>query len=267
MAGKAGRAVFAALVGLGAATVLLPGDALRLGAITAMRAAADGADAWLEDQPIHGRAEASDGDTLRVGGVKVRLFGVDAPEAAQLCGAWACGLAAAARLGALVADGPVTCTPRDRDRYGRVVATCTVAGHDLGAQLVAEGLARAYTRYGDDYVGAEARARTERIGLWRGEAEAPWDYRAEKAAEKAAGRAVGRTGARDPRLAPMASGGQADEGGGCRIKGNVSAGGKRIYHLPEGRGYARTRIDPSRGEAWFCDEAAARAAGFRPPGG
>ena len=54
---------------------------------------------------------------------------------------------------------------------------------------------------------------------------------------------------------------------GCAIKGNVSADGARIYHLPGGPGYARTRIDPDRGEAWFCDEAAASAAGFRPPRG
>ena len=56
-------------------------------------------------------------------------------------------------------------------------------------------------------------------------------------------------------------------GRACDIKGNVSAAGARIYHLPGTPGYARTRIDTDRGEAWFCDEAAARAAGFRPPRG
>jgi hypothetical protein len=53
----------------------------------------------------------------------------------------------------------------------------------------------------------------------------------------------------------------------CVIKGNVSARGERIYHLPGTRAYAVTRIDEARGERWFCTEAEARAAGFRPPRG
>lgn len=254
MAGKASRALGAALLAAGAVAAFVPSAAVQQGAVLAVRAAAGGAEAWLADKPIHGTAEASDGDTLRIGGVKVRLFGIDAPELSQVCGGWACGAAAAARLAALVGAGPATCTPRDTDRYGRVVATCTVAGVDLGARLVAEGLARAYLRYGDDYAAVEADARAAGVGLWRGEAEAPWDYRADRAIERVAVRRADDT-----------KGG--DAGGRCAIKGNVSAGGKRIYHLPGSRAYARTRIDTDRGERWFCDEAEARAAGFRPPGG
>ena len=137
----------------------------------------------------------------------------------------------------------MTCRPRDRDRYGRLVATCTVAGTDLGERLVAEGLARAYTRFGDDYAAAERRAKTEAIGLWHGPSAAPWDFRA---------------AARRPQVAESAP------PPGCRIKGNVTTAGARVYHLPGGRFYERTRVDPRRGEAWFCDEPAAVAAGFRP---
>jgi hypothetical protein len=54
--------------------------------------------------------------------------------------------------------------------------------------------------------------------------------------------------------------------GGCAIKGNVTAAGERVYHTPASPWYARTRVDEAKGEAWFCDEAAARAAGFRPAG-
>jgi methylphosphotriester-DNA--protein-cysteine methyltransferase len=49
----------------------------------------------------------------------------------------------------------------------------------------------------------------------------------------------------------------------CAIKANVSASG-RIYHRPGQRDYAATRINPARGEAFFCTEPEARAAGFRP---
>jgi endonuclease YncB( thermonuclease family) len=193
---------------------------------------------------IQGVASATDGDTLRVGAERVRLFGIDAPETGQRCGDWDCGGAARSRLADLVGGGPVRCAPRDRDHYGRVVAVCTAGGVDLGGRLVAEGLARAYTRYGDAYAAAEADARTERLGLWRGAAEAPWDYRA--AARRA------ERGYAPVSLRPA---GAAEPPGDCHIKGNVSAG------------YPRTRIDPSRGEAWFCSEAEARAAGFRPAGG
>lgn len=256
MAGKTGRIVGVALVVLLAAA-LVPGGAARRGAVEAVRAMKDGADAWLADKPVSGTVTVSDGDTLRVGSVKVRLFGIDAPELAQACGDWACGRAAADRLAELAAAGSATCLPRDIDRYGRLVATCTVAGIDLGGQLVAEGLARAYVRYGDEYATAEAIARDAGAGLWRGEAEAPWDYRADRALERVAVQ-------RRPEAETSAGTGAR---GDCRIKGNLSSGGRRIYHLPGTRAYARTRIDTAKGERWFCDEAEARAAGFLPPGG
>ena len=49
------------------------------------------------------------------------------------------------------------------------------------------------------------------------------------------------------------------------IKGNIGGGGERVYHLPGGPYYARTRIDESKGERWFCTVAEAAEAGWRPP--
>ncbi|MFO1143401.1 MAG: thermonuclease family protein [Amaricoccus sp.] len=130
---------------------------------------------------VAGPARVIDGDTLAVGAVRVRLFGVDAPEHDQTCGAapalWPCGAAAARRLGELAAGG-VRCSGREHDRYGRLVASCDAGGVDLGGRLVAEGLAWAFVRYSDAYVGAEADARARHAGLWAGDAEAPWDFRA-----------------------------------------------------------------------------------------
>lgn len=51
----------------------------------------------------------------------------------------------------------------------------------------------------------------------------------------------------------------------CRIKGNISSKGERIYHTPKSRWYSRTKISTSKGERWFCSEAEARKAGWRPP--
>jgi endonuclease YncB( thermonuclease family) len=238
----AGRALALAALLLGSPAVIAP---------TALPRAAAGPE-------VSGSASVTDGDTLRIGAERIRLYAIDAPETGQRCGvgadAWDCGAAATARLEALIAGAAVRCLGRERDRYGRLVSVCSVGGADLGGLLVAEGLARAFVRYGDDYAPAEAKARAARLGLWRGEAEAPWDHRARAAPPPAA----------DPRLAPLAAGRDATPApGACAIKGNVSSRGK-IYHLPGSPAYAETRIDPARGEAFFCDEAAARAAGFRP---
>ncbi|ODT69056.1 MAG: nuclease [Pelagibacterium sp. SCN 63-23] len=53
------------------------------------------------------------------------------------------------------------------------------------------------------------------------------------------------------------------QSGECRIKGNVSTKGERIYHVPGQKYYDDTRIQSSHGERWFCSEAEARAAGWR----
>jgi hypothetical protein len=65
-------------------------------------------------------------------------------------------------------------------------------------------------------------------------------------------RAAGRWAAAEP---------SAPEG--CAIKGNVTSNG-RIYHMPWSPWYAKVRIEPAKGERWFCSEAEAAGAGFRP---
>ena len=49
----------------------------------------------------------------------------------------------------------------------------------------------------------------------------------------------------------------------CLIKGNISRSGERIYHVPGGQNYSRTKITVSKGERMFCSEGEARAAGWR----
>jgi len=50
---------------------------------------------------------------------------------------------------------------------------------------------------------------------------------------------------------------------GCLIKGNISSSGEKIYHVPGGSSYAKTQIDTSKGERWFCTEQEAQDAGWR----
>jgi endonuclease YncB( thermonuclease family) len=137
---------------------------------------------------LTGAAYVIDGDTISLGGLRVRLEGIDAPELDQSCGAgpqgsWPCGRAAAAHLGRL-ASGRVSCRITGYDAYGRSLGVCTAGGQEINAQMVRDGMAWAFVRYGQTYAAAEAEARERRIGVWRGAAEPAWSYRARRAVEQ-----------------------------------------------------------------------------------
>lgn len=126
---------------------------------------------------------AIDGDTLRTGGERIRLFGIDAPELRQPCydtsgREWACGRAAKARLAALVAGGNVACASQGHDRYGRMLGICS-AGNvpDVAEVLVQEGYAVDYSRYSDRYSVAARDARAAGRGIWQGRFERPEQWR------------------------------------------------------------------------------------------
>ena len=118
---------------------------------------------------ISGPAIVIDGDTLEIEGERVRLFGIDAPEATQLCyrGAesWACGEAAARELRGLIGTSDLTCTGHEIDQFGRLLAVCTTAGMDLGKLMVAQGWAIAFRRYSDNYVADQTRAQAGKLGM------------------------------------------------------------------------------------------------------
>ncbi|TIV73029.1 MAG: hypothetical protein E5V89_02450 [Mesorhizobium sp.] len=50
---------------------------------------------------------------------------------------------------------------------------------------------------------------------------------------------------------------------GCDIKGNINEWGEHIYHMPGQAYYSATRINPARGERWFCSQWEAWWAGWR----
>lgn len=197
---------------------------------------------------IEGPAVVVDGDTIAIGAVRIRLEGIDAPEAGQQCRRetgepWPCGTAATRLLTDLVSGQAVTCRDLGADKYGRMLGHCVAGGRDLNAEMVRRGLAWAFVTYSRAYVEVEAEARTLRIGVWQGDTEPAWVYRATRWGAEAT-------------AAPQ----------GCAIKGNVNRNG-RLYHMPWGPWYERTRIDEQRGERWFCSEAEAVAAGWRPADG
>lgn len=187
-----------------------------------------------------------DGDTLEIDGTRYRINAIDAPEYGQKCprvggGTWNCGEASLDALQRLVSGQAVTCAERDRDDYQRVIATCYAGDTDVGEALVQEGLAWAYVRFSDEYVAQEAAARAGQIGVWQSETLPAWEFRRQKWS-----------------LA------EQEAPDGCPIKGNISQNGK-IYHTPWSPWYSRTKINVSKGERWFCDEAEALDAGWRAP--
>lgn len=128
----------------------------------------------------------TDGDTIRIGDERIRLWGIDAPELRQHCtmadGTINIGRTAKDYLEALIGGRDVACERVDTDRYGRTVARCSAGGLDLGALMVADGWAWDYAQYSRGaYAEQQASAEAAGRGLWAGGAvcELPSDWRRE----------------------------------------------------------------------------------------
>jgi micrococcal nuclease len=111
----------------------------------------------------------SDGDTLWIARSKgstaehVRIYGIDAPEICQDY-----GVQAQSVLINQLLNQTVKVNTKTRDKYGRLVASIDVGGQDLGAWLVAYGIAWSYhsARGMGPYKEQEMAARQAGSGLW-----------------------------------------------------------------------------------------------------
>ena len=122
-----------------------------------------------------------DGDTIKLGDVKIRFSGIDAPEINQTCvaseGKVACGKISRDILITKVANNKISCTDEGKDFYGRVLGECFVNGESLSRYLVREGFAFAYRKYSDKFISDEEYAKSNRLGMWSMKFQYPWDYR------------------------------------------------------------------------------------------
>lgn len=142
-----------------------------------------------EHQGIGGVPRVLDGDTLAFGKQRVRLDGIDAPESSQSCyrernsagSAWSCGAAATEALRSYISNRPVSCEVLDTDRYGRLIARCSVLHDgqsvDLGGAMVWNGWALAYTQYSRAYVREQREAEAAGRGIWTSHWQSPDEYR------------------------------------------------------------------------------------------
>ena len=125
----------------------------------------------------------ADGDTITVKTkngekLKVRFYGIDAPEKAQPYGPQSTGI-----LKKLILNKNVNIVVNNTDRYGRKVAWVYLDKQDINAEMIRLGAAWHYKYYDksskyQQYDDLESYARKNRKGLWnKNNPTPPWDYR------------------------------------------------------------------------------------------
>lgn len=215
-------------------------------------------------ETITGYATAYDGDRIDIRGKRVHLAGIDAPEPPQTCAdasekLYPCGRKAETALQEKIAGQRITCTAPATDESFPAYAVCRLGEEDLGAWLVAQGLAVADRNRVSTYVAQEDAAREGKRGLWAGSFTRPSDWR-NGARGKPDGYAKPVAGSAPP--APVPAEKRKE---GCAIKGNITREGSKLYWVPGSRRYEQTVVTEASGERWFCTEEEAKAAGWEAP--
>lgn len=121
-----------------------------------------------------------DGDTVELeGGARVRIVGIDTPETVDPRKPVQCfGVEASKRMRELVEGKTValeTDTQGDTvDKYGRALRYLSLDGADVGAKMIGDGYAYAYTEFphsrNETYVFLEGLAKNAKRGLWADDA-------------------------------------------------------------------------------------------------
>jgi micrococcal nuclease len=194
-----------------------------------------------------------DGDTIEIeGGERVRYIGIDTPETVDPRKPVQCFGVEASNKNKELVEGKTVRLEKDitdRDKYNRLLRYVYVGDTFINLELVKQGFAYSYSyppdiKYQEQFVKSQQEAREAKRGLWNA---CPNDS---------------RVGAFSTTSNQTVSPSQIPNGS-CLIKGNISASGEKIYHLPECGSYSKTQINVSRGEKWFCTEAEAQSAGWR----
>ncbi|MDD2308937.1 MAG: thermonuclease family protein [Desulfuromonadaceae bacterium] len=130
-----------------------------------------------------------DGDTVLLttrgeSRLKVRLYGIDAPETNKPdAPGQPYGGISRRTLMFKIMGRRVTAEIADIDQYKRAVAVIRCEGRDINREMVAEGMAWAYRSflqgaYASEYIAAENLARSRRAGIWReSNPLPPWEFR------------------------------------------------------------------------------------------
>ena len=130
---------------------------------------------------IIGKANVTDGDTIKINDQKIRLFGIDAPETKQFCKEvylsflifnfkrdYKCGEKSTSALKKKIKNKKIRCLIQDKkDRYKRNIGICYLKRQDINSWLVKNGYAIAYRRYSKKYIIDEQYAEDNKLGIWQ----------------------------------------------------------------------------------------------------
>ena len=130
-------------------------------------------DVSSSEAQIVGEAVVIDGDTIEIGSVRVRFFGIDAPEKRQTCFTasaipYKCGQRSTAYLRKMIGSAFVSCEDLGQAKFGRRWGRCFVRDINLQSAMVRAGHARAYRFHSKEYVVEQQRSKKQRLGIWQG---------------------------------------------------------------------------------------------------
>lgn len=229
---------------------------------------------WQKAQVL----QVYDGDTIEIAMSdrthKLRYIGVDAPELGEVC------YTEAARFNSYLVTNLDRTVYLEKDTseadvYGRLLRYVWIIAPDkyimVNAELVAMGyaVAKAYppdTKYQSVLTLMEQQARESGLTVCRPTltptlttTPAP-----SPTSERPTATVTPKSVPPTPTMLAGCPQGCAIPPPGCVIKGNISSStGERIYHVPGQRYYEQTKIEPEKGERWFCTEEEAIANGWR----
>ena len=144
-----------------------------------------------DTKSISGKTDVIDGDTIKIKGQSIRLVGIDAPEKKQLCKkpylslfiftfskSYQCGETSTSSLKKFINNQIILCKIEEKkDFFKRYLGTCFKGKSNINSWLVKNGHALAFRKYSKKYLNEELYAKNNKIGLWQGTFQMPWEWR------------------------------------------------------------------------------------------
>jgi len=201
------------------------------------------------EKRLHLVERVVDGDTLIIeNNIRVRLLGIDAPESRECFGD-----ESKQQLAKLVLGQEIFLEKDQtaRDNYDRLLRYVVLRNENpevddllVNKELVRGGYARSVyvkpnRRYLSQFQAAEREAEEENVGIWDA-----CDY-------ENASADLEREQDSDPFSTE------------CVIKGNINKRYEKDYFFPGCPNYKRVKVDPRKGEKWFCTEEEAQKDGWQ----
>jgi endonuclease YncB( thermonuclease family) len=115
---------------------------------------------------IAGQVSVIDGDTLKIGTVKIRLLGIDAPDKGKTAQSVFYEQSKQA-LATFIGQQQITCRPTGDKSYDRIVASCFLGKKDIAEYMVEIGFAVDWPKFSKGIYADEMQfAVRNKVGMW-----------------------------------------------------------------------------------------------------